>query len=76
MKGYQYNVTMLRPKRDESDRIGTTLKVNCMWYIPALLDFAFVSRPALCEDHTCDELLRIFEFRMPHNVRITGRLWT
>lgn len=73
LKGYEHNVTVLRPKRDESDRVGTALKVKRGRYAPALLDFAFISEPVSCEDHTCDELQRIFEFRMPHNARMAGR---
>ena len=73
MKGYEHNVSVLRPKRDELDRVGTALKVKKGRYAPALLDFAFVSEPVSCEDHTCDELQRIFEFRMPHNARMAGR---
>jgi len=42
-------------------------------YAPAMLDIAFVIGPVACDDNTCNELQRIFEFRMPHDAKMAGK---
>ncbi|KAF8625394.1 hypothetical protein AX15_005400 [Amanita polypyramis BW_CC] len=73
-KGYEQNISILRPRGDESSPVGEVVKVKRGRYAPALLDIAFVDGPLSCnyKDNTCGELEGVFEFRQPHDARMMG----
>lgn len=71
-KGYEGNISVLKPRSDESVRVGPAISVKRGRYAPAMLDIAFVIEPVSC-DKACDELKRTYEFRMPHDAKIAGR---
>jgi hypothetical protein len=73
LKGYEHNISVLKPRSDESSRVGPAIEVKKGRYAPAMLDIAFVIGPVACDDNTCNELQRIFEFRMPHDAKMAGK---
>jgi hypothetical protein len=70
--GYEKNLTVLMPPKDEHQRAGKGVQVKKGRLGPAMLDVFFAGQPLSCAPETCEVLKGIFEYRQPQNIKTAG----